>query len=129
MIKAGEGVIKTDVTGRMRTSAARRESLVDEFERSGLSGAKFAALAGIKYSTFAAWARRRRSLETKAKPAKVSPDPVKWLEAMVEQGPKPDCPNSGTLVLHLPGGVRAEIADAHQALLAAALLRALGQPC
>jgi len=42
--EAVEAVIKTDVLGRMKTSAGRRESLLDEFERSGLSGAKFAAL-------------------------------------------------------------------------------------
>jgi hypothetical protein len=36
MTKAVETVIKTDGLGRMRTSAARRESLLDEFERSGV---------------------------------------------------------------------------------------------
>jgi hypothetical protein len=52
--------LKTDDLGRVRTPQARRESLLDEYERSGLSGAKFAALTGIKYSTFATWAQRRR---------------------------------------------------------------------
>jgi len=42
-IAAGEKVIKTDELGRMKTPAARRESLLDEFERSGLSEAKYAA--------------------------------------------------------------------------------------
>jgi len=42
MTKAVETVIKTDGVGRMRTSAVRRESLLDEFERSGMSGTKFA---------------------------------------------------------------------------------------
>jgi hypothetical protein len=51
-IKAEELVVlKTDVLGRVRTPAVRRESLLDEFERSGLSGQKFAALVGIKYPT------------------------------------------------------------------------------
>ena len=45
-------MIKTDVLGRMRTSAARREILLDEFEKSGLSGTKFAQLSGIKYQTW-----------------------------------------------------------------------------
>jgi hypothetical protein len=52
-------VLQTDETGRARTPAARREYLLDGYEHSGLSGAKFAALAGIKYSTFAAWVQRR----------------------------------------------------------------------
>ena len=48
-----EGVIKTDVLGRIKTSPERRKTLLEEFERSGLSGKKFAALTGIKYQTFA----------------------------------------------------------------------------
>lgn len=58
--QAVEQVLKTDVLRRMKTPAARREELLDEFERSGLSGKKFAALVGIKYPTFATWAQRRR---------------------------------------------------------------------
>jgi hypothetical protein len=53
-------VLKSDTIGRVFTPPARREQLLDEFARSGLSGAKFAALAGIKYPTFAAWAQARR---------------------------------------------------------------------
>jgi len=56
----GDLVLKTDVLGRVKTPAVRRQSLLEEFERSGLSGAKFAALAGIKYSTFASWLQKRR---------------------------------------------------------------------
>ena len=44
----------------MKTTAARREQLLDEYELSGLSGTKFAAMAGVKYQTFALWAQRRR---------------------------------------------------------------------
>ena len=49
MVKSEGTVIKTDEVGRVRTPVARRESLLGEFARSGLSGPKFAALAGIKY--------------------------------------------------------------------------------
>jgi hypothetical protein len=60
-VKADEvAVLKQDGMGRVKTPAARREQLLDEFERSGLSGTKFAAMAGVKYQTFALWARRRR---------------------------------------------------------------------
>src|SRR5262249_14332648 len=48
------------VSGRKKTLAARREQLVDEFERSGLSGCKSAELAGLKYQTFATWVQKRR---------------------------------------------------------------------
>ena len=49
-----------------KLSPARAEALLDEFERSGLSGPKFAALVGIKYQTFAAWSARRRKLTCRA---------------------------------------------------------------
>jgi hypothetical protein len=121
-------ILKTDTTGRVRTPVARRESLLDEYERSGLSGAKFAALAGIKYQTFAAWAaRRRRRAGTKARgPAA---DSVRWLEAVVEQAQTAPAPKALSLLVHLPGGARLELADVKQAPLAAALLRSLEPPC
>ncbi len=61
MIEAGEPVIlKADKLGRVKTPAARRERLLDEFERSGLGGQEFASLSGIKYQTFATWVQQRR---------------------------------------------------------------------
>jgi hypothetical protein len=117
-------ILKTDTQGRVRTPVARRESLLDEFERSGLSGAKFAALAGIKYQTFAAWAARRRKGGARA-PAK-SADPVRWLEAMVQEAP--GTPGTATLIIRLPCGARIELAELKQVPLAADLLRALAKP-
>ena len=55
-----DGILKRDVLGRVRSDVRRREALLDEFERSGLSGPKFAALAGLCYQTFAAWLHKRR---------------------------------------------------------------------
>jgi acetyl esterase/lipase len=116
-------VLKTDERGRVRTPAERRESLLNEFERSGLSATKFAALAGIKYQTFAAWAARRRKGATAQAP--VPPrDPMRWLEAVVDQAQPPRA-----MVLQLPGGVRAEVSDEKQAELAAMLVRALARSC
>lgn len=53
-------IFKTDARGHIRVPAERREALLDDFEKSGLSGSKFARLAGIPYGTFATWAERRR---------------------------------------------------------------------
>jgi hypothetical protein len=128
-IQKSEGaIIKTDTQGRVQTPAARRESLLDEFERSGLSGTKFAALVGIKYQTFAAWAARRRKLAGAKAPVKPV-EQVRWLEAVVEQAQSSVKPKALSLMLHLPGGARLELADVKQAPLAAALLRSLEQPC
>ena len=128
MQKSGGAILKTDGKGRVRTPAARRESLLDEFERSGLSGPKFAALAGVKYQTFAAWSLRRRKLNG-AKAAVKPADPVRWLEAMVDQAQAPDSPKESSVLLQLPGGARIELVHAEQAPLAAALLRSLESPC
>jgi hypothetical protein len=112
--------------------AHKREALLDEFEKSGLSGAKFATLSGIKYSTFASWAQQRRSKQNEPGAAgKRAPktEPVAWLEAVVQEACEQTGPNCGPLVLYLPGGVRAELATAGGVALAAALIRALQKSC
>ena len=52
-------LLQSDMRGRVRAPRPWQESLLDGFEQSGLSGAKFAALVGIKYPTFASWVLRR----------------------------------------------------------------------
>lgn len=121
-------LLKTDTRGRLRTPPARRESLLDEFEKSGLSAAKFAALAGIKYQTFAAWAARRRKNTATEGPTRAA-DPVRWLEAVVQEAQAPGTHRTSLVILRLPGGAQLELADLKQAPLAAALLRALEKPC
>jgi hypothetical protein len=125
---ADETILKTDVLGRVKTPAARREQLLDEFERSGLTGQKFAEVVGIKYQTFATWAQKRRR-QRGAYPAVKRPKQLHWLEAVVEEkqggGDKVPLP----LVLELSGGGKVQIADVQQAALAAVLLRALEKPC
>jgi transposase len=126
-------VFKQDGLGRVRMPAARREQLLDEFERSGLNGKKFAELAGIKYQTFATWAqkrRRQREAEVTAKVPPTATEKVNWLEAVVEQA-RDTVVKAGdsVLVLKLPGGSWVEISDVKQVSLAVALVRALQPPC
>jgi hypothetical protein len=40
-------ILKTDALGRIQTPAEQRETLLDAFEHSGMSGAAFAKLHGI----------------------------------------------------------------------------------
>ncbi|HTR41475.1 MAG TPA: hypothetical protein VMH87_07645 [Pseudomonadales bacterium] len=124
MIKADDVVLKADKLGRVQTPAARREQVLDEFERSGLSGKKFAALVGIKYPTLATWASKRRR-ERGMPPVVKRSKSVRWLEAVVE----PNRGDKSPLVLELPGGAKIEIKDAQQATLAGALLRTLAKSC
>jgi hypothetical protein len=122
---AVEAVIKTDVLGRMRTSVERRESLLAEFEKSGLSGKKFAELAGIKYQTLATWLQKRRKQGRAIKAGHT----MKWLEAVVEQAQNPVPLASSSVVLRLPGGTQIELGDVKQIPLAASLVRELARPC
>jgi hypothetical protein len=126
-------ILKTDSRGRVRTPAQRREALLDEFEKSGLSGAKFAALSGIKYQTFANWVqqRQRKGQAGALSPAKgaAKSESVSWLEAVVQAAGDQVEPKCGALTLHLPGGVRAELDSTRAVGLAAALVRALEKPC
>ena len=126
-----ETILKTDGLGRVRTPKERREALLDEFERSGLTAQKFAALVGIKYQTFATWAqKRRRSRGAPVQPSKHSApaDSVRWLEAVV-QAAQPAGAMAHGLVVELRSGARVEITHAKQVPLAAALLRALQPSC
>lgn len=127
---ADEVVLKQDVLGRVKTPKARREQLLDEFERSGLPGLKFAELAGIKYQTFATWAQKRRRPrgDYAAGELTAAKKSVQWLEAVMAPGAAVKAGDL-FLVLHLPGGVRVEISDVKQVEMAAALVRALQRPC
>lgn len=125
--------MKQDVRGRMRMPLAQREALLDEFERSGLAGPKFAALAGVKYPTFAGWVHERR--KKRGVGAQAGGDglpPVasfRLVEAVGACGAKNEAesiPASSVLQVHLFGGVRLEVGDLAQVKLAAALLKALG---
>ena len=46
-------VLKTDVLGRVRVKPEHREQILDDFERSGMSGRAYAKLHGIHQQTFA----------------------------------------------------------------------------
>jgi hypothetical protein len=125
-------VLKTDVLGRVHTPRERREALLEEFERSGTSGKKFAALVGVNYQTFASWVQKRRKargqypFEAK-KPARRArgPEVLRLVEAVVASEHIKEAGGDVALCLQLPGGARVEIQDARQAVLAAELLRAL----
>lgn len=135
-------VLKTDVLGRVKTGARQREAMLDEFERSGLSGTKFAAVAGVNYQTFASWVQKRRKATGAYRPEAKRSKPGKsarraatttpalgWVEAVVEEA-KQEALSGGqeVLRLELPCGASLQITSEVQAVLAARLLRALHHP-
>lgn len=117
-----EQLLAADARGRVLVTPQRREALLGEFDKSGLSAPRFARLAGIKYSTFAGWRSRRRKAGVAAaatvnvetpepaveRPARVraaATSPIRLLEAALE------CPPTKTLPQHSPlagAGLRVE---------------------
>jgi hypothetical protein len=90
--EAGQ-ILSQDARGRVLVSRERRESLLEEYDRSGMSGVKFAQYVGIKYSTLAYWLqsrRRHRQREKLLLKAGVDTGAGKstggWIEAVVEEG-------------------------------------------
>jgi hypothetical protein len=125
-------ILKLDRRGRVWVSKERREALLDEFERCGVSAVQFAAQYGLKYSTFALWKqKRRRSRGGSAEPKTVlstpaaSPGDMRWMEAVLEADKGIGASGQKHLMISLPGGARMEIAHRGQVALAVELLRML----
>ena len=121
-------LVKTDRRGRLCLPRAKREELLDEFERSGLSGAEFARVVGVKYQTFANWrqarARKRHPHASAAQPEPRAA-PLQWAEASLLRSSQPiAAAGASALVVRLPSGVQVELTCRSQAETAAALLRA-----
>lgn len=121
-------LIKTDAKGRVATPPERREQLLDEFERSGLSGAEFARLVGVKYPTFATWAARRRRQRALAQAPDKVPPRVRWLEAVVSEAKSAAGNLVSPLRVRLSAGACIELTELTQVNLAAALVQALEKP-
>lgn len=118
-------ILKSDAGGRMLVPVERQVELVREFERSGLSGPRFAAMAGLKYQTFATWRRKHGTLPaTRRRPRVPPPGLGAWMEAVVESG------DVRALTMMLPGGATVSVSHSSQVPLAAQLLKALSsRPC
>ena len=124
-------VLKQDTRGRVRTPRVRREALLEEFEKSGASGVKFARLAGIKYPTFANWVQQRRKARAAAGTsgggqAFVGGGTVRLFEAVVENGERAAAGVEG-LRIELPGGSRLLVDSPHQLPLVAELVSLIAQ--
>jgi hypothetical protein len=121
-LQSGTEILKTDQRGRVRTPRPRREELLAEFDRSGLSGPKFAELTGVKYQTLAGWLHRRRKQPSQVAATKAPG--VQWLETVIERAQAPALPSNTMLIVRLPSGAMLELSHPTQAALAGAVLRA-----
>ena len=117
-------ILKTDCKGRIRFPAKMREELLDRFERSGMSGAEFAAYYGVKYTTFASWRQKRERDQKNVHPAKRGvagkPEECTLIEVTLQEEPKPIA-----IRVELPGGSTMQVTNKAEAALAAEVLKML----
>jgi hypothetical protein len=125
--EAGQ-ILSRDARGRVLISRERREALLGEYDRSGMSGVKFAQYVGIKYSTLAYWVqsrrrprRREKSLLKAGTDTGAGKSAGGWIEAVVEEGSSPRMPTGG-LRIDFAGGASCQISNVAEAALAAELL-------
>jgi hypothetical protein len=129
-------LLKQDVLGRVTLTRARREALLDEFERSGMKGLPFARMAGVRYPTFANWIQKRRrargdyaqqaAAASTSQPKRTRKAALRLVEVALPPGlPRAELTVTAALELLLPGGARLLLHDARQTELAAHLLRNL----
>ena len=119
-------ILKTDVLGRVRMPADRREAILDAFEQSGMSGQAFAKQVGIKYTTFATWIQKRRGESGKYPKKKLPQSPpsqITFVEAQIE---KPsEAARQTALEVQTAQGVKLMIRSQSEVDLAAELIRSL----
>ncbi len=122
IMEPGSEILKVDEVGRVRMPPEKREAMLAEFNRSGMTGAQFARFVGVRYSTLMYWLQKRRK---EAGPAgqMVTPrqDHPGWWEARVEG----EVPKSENVAVEMGGGVRMLVGNRAQAALAGELLRAM----
>jgi len=122
-------ILKVDERGRVWTPKERREGLLDEFERSGISGVQFAKTVGVRYPTFAAWVGQRKKARSQGgegdQTKKAVAPSVHLFEALAEVAVSARA-QSGVRV-ELPGGAYLHVDAFSQVPVVAELLRLLSQ--
>ena len=108
---------RRDRRGRVNWPRERREQLLDEYEKSGLSQAAFARREGVRYPTFAHWVQERRRGTSTASPGRRPAVSPRFVEVGV-----PAAASSSELSVSLPGGL---VARGAEATALAILVRAL----
>ena len=111
-------IIKSDRTGRRRYTQQYKDEVLAAYESSGMSGCAFAEHCGLKYPTFASWVSKRRRDKGQG-----SPPGSNQKFVLAEFGAPA---GSEGILVELPGGASARLADAGQVALLAALIKAVG---
>jgi transposase-like protein len=123
VMESGSEILKVDEVGRVRTPPEKREAMLAEYERSGMTGAQFARFVGVRYSTLMYWLQKHRKQAGQSEEGASSRnDHPGWLEARVEG----EVARSEKLVVEMGGGIRMLVSNRAQAALAGEVLRTMG---
>jgi hypothetical protein len=119
---ATSSIIRTGSDGRLRYTAGQRQTLLDAFDRSGMSAMCFARQHGVQYQTFIAWIRKRRQNTT---PSEI--EGPGFAEVLLND--RQPAPSAGGLRIVLPCGAALEVGSRAALPLAVELLNTLHRPC
>lgn len=123
MTSTTDELLKTDTLGRVSTPPVKRELILDEFDRSGMSAKAFAEHIGVKYTTFANWVQRRRKDRGEVRSTRKA-DSSKTEIALVEAFVSDESVSDG-LLIEAAGGVRIRVRHRNEIALAIEVLKAL----
>lgn len=100
--------------------------MLEEYERSRMSVMAFAEEHGIKYTTLASWIQKKKKRAVAGLKSPVQNHPVQWVEAVMATSPLQE-EKALPLLVRFGVGAVMEIADQKGAILAAQVLRHLGE--
>src|SRR5262249_45374510 len=110
-----------------------RESLLEEYNRSGMSGVRFAQYLGIKYTTLAHWIRSRRRQRAREKllmkasaDAEAGRSNGTWIEAVVDKDGSRCREKADVLRIYFAPGAYCQVSSGAEVALTAELLGRLG---
>jgi len=118
IVSAGE-ILKQDSLGRVRTPLAKRQEVLAAFDGSGMSGARFAAIAGINCSTFSSWVQERNQKQRKESAltgAAAKPE-VQWIETEISCRAERRSAGAGMEIELLGSGARLRVRDERDAAI------------
>jgi transposase len=114
VMEPGSEILKVDEVGRIQTPPEKREALLVEYDRSGMTGARFARFYGVRYATLMCWLQRRRKEAGRGQQVRTpGPDHPRWLEAR-----SPCRANSTASRNRSPDGIRQLVAGQVELLTA-----------
>ena len=115
--------LEVDAAGPIRTPAEKREALLAEFDRSGMTGVQFARFSGLRYPTLMNCLQKRRSeAEQSEQMAARRQDHPRWLKARVEG----EVSKTENIVVEMGHGVRMLVDMTLRPHWRGELLRAMG---